>query len=99
MSARIVTVAQQKGGAGKTTVAITLADYPGTVMLPASVLVTGEKPAVMIVEDGKAARREITIGLNDGDRVQVTTGLTGDEAVIAEGKDGVRDSQPVEVVK
>ena len=81
------------------TVAITLTDYPGAVMLPASVLVTGEKPAVMIVAGGKATRREITIGLNDGDRVQVTAGLTGDEAVIAEGKDSVRDRQPVEVVK
>jgi RND family efflux transporter MFP subunit len=80
------------------TVAITLADHLGAVMLPASVLLTGEKPAVMIVADGKAVRREVTIGLNDGARVQVTAGLTGDEAVIAEGKGGVHEGQPVDVM-
>jgi membrane fusion protein (multidrug efflux system) len=81
------------------TVAITLADYPGAVMLPVSVLLTGGKPAVMIVAEGRAVRREITIGANDGDRVYVVAGLTGDEVVIAEGKDTVRDGLPVEVVK
>ena len=81
------------------TVAITLADYPGAVLVPATVLVSGEKPSVMIHVDGKAVRREVTVGLNDGIRVQVTAGLTGDEAVIADGKDGVRDGQAVEVVK
>jgi RND family efflux transporter MFP subunit len=81
------------------TVAITLADHPGAVMLPARVLLTGEKPAVLVVVDGRAIRREIAVGANDGERVQIVAGLSGDETIVADGKDAVRDGQAVEVVK
>ena len=77
---------------------ITLADYPDSLMLPSSALLTGaEKPAVMVVEDGRARRREVQVGLDDGVRVQILSGLDGDERVITEGKSSVRDGQEVEV--
>lgn len=68
-------------------VTILLADFPDALMLPSSALLTGgRRPAVLIVEDGTTRRREVELGLNEGGRVQVIRGLTGDEQVVAEGK-------------
>jgi RND family efflux transporter MFP subunit len=81
-------------------VTITLADYPDALLLPATALLAGSgKPAIMIVKDGKAHRHELELGLNDGARVQVTGGLKGDEEVITDGKNTVREGQPVEIAK
>ena len=78
---------------------ITLADHEDALMLPSSVLITtGGKPGVMVASNGRAERRVIEIGQNDGIRMHVLRGLSDDDQVIAEGKDDVRDGQPVEVV-
>jgi RND family efflux transporter MFP subunit len=78
---------------------ITLADLPDALLLPTSALVpAGDRPAVMVVGAGRAHRQDITIGSNDGIRMQITDGLKGDELVITDGKDLVREGQPVEVV-
>ena len=78
-------------------VTILLADDPDTLMLPASTLLASGKPAVFVVEDGKAHRREVGLGLTEGGRVQVLSGLTGNEQVIAEKLAAVRDGQAVEI--
>jgi RND family efflux transporter MFP subunit len=81
-------------------VAITLADYPGALLLPTSALLPGaDKPAVMIVNDGKARRLEIEVGYNDGARIQVTRGLTGTEEIITDGKNSVREGQVVVIAR
>jgi HlyD family secretion protein len=81
-------------------VAITLADYPDALLLPTSTLLAeGGKPAVMIVKDGKAYRQEVALGYNDGVRIQVNRGLNGDEQIITDGKNTVREGQPVEIAK
>jgi RND family efflux transporter MFP subunit len=77
---------------------ITLADYPDALLLPSTALLTGsEKPAVMVVENGRARRREVQVGLEDGVQAQILSGLDGNEQVIVEGKDAVRDGQAVEI--
>ncbi len=78
-------------------VTILLVDVPDALMLPTSALVPGGKPAVLVVEEGKARRREVELGFNEGGRVQVIRGLTGNEQVIADGKTAVGDGQAVEV--
>ncbi len=79
-------------------VTITLADYPNALTLPTSALVpAGGKPTVMIVKDGVARSCPVTLGINDGIQMQITGGLTGDELVITDGKDSVRDGQPVQL--
>ncbi len=52
---------------------------------------------VYIVRDGKAQRVNVDIGLRDGNRVEITSGLTGNEQVIVPGKDLVHDGTPVQV--
>jgi multidrug efflux pump subunit AcrA (membrane-fusion protein) len=68
-------------------------------MLPVGCLsADGATPTVCVVEDSKARRRPIELGLSQGGRVQVIHGLTGNEQVVADGKTVVRDGQAVEVV-
>ena len=82
------------------TVTIRLLDYPDAMLLPTSTLViSGGKPSVMVVEESKVRRREIVLGHNDGDRMHITHGLRGDEQVITDGKNSVREDQAVEMAK
>jgi len=78
-------------------VTIQLADVPDALMLPTGALVPGGKPAVFVVEEGTARRRDVELGFNEGGRVQVIRGLTGNEQVIADGKTPAQDGQAVEV--
>lgn len=51
---------------------------------------------VYVVEEGKARRVDIEIGIRQGNYVEITKGLTGHEEVIVSGKDLVRDGTPVQ---
>jgi RND family efflux transporter MFP subunit len=81
-------------------VTITLADYPDALLLPtAALLPAGGKAAVLVVGEGKARRREVEVGSNDGARVHITHGLTAEDEVITDGKNIVREGQEVTVVR
>ena len=81
-------------------VTIMLADSPNTLMLPTGALMAGGgKSAVLIVEDGRARKREVELGLNDGVRTQVLRGLSGSEQVITDGTNTVREGQPIEIAR
>jgi RND family efflux transporter MFP subunit len=79
-------------------VTIEFVNIPDALMLPAGALVPGSTPAVLVVEEGKARRRDIELGLKESGRVQVNRGLTGKEQVIADGVAGVRDGQAVTIL-
>ena len=51
---------------------------------------------VYIVEEGKARRVDIEVGVRQGNHVEVTKGLTGHEEIIVSGKDLVHDGTPVQ---
>lgn len=51
---------------------------------------------VFIVEEGQARRVEIEIGVRQGNQIEITKGLTGNEEVIVSGKDIVHDGTPVQ---
>lgn len=51
---------------------------------------------VYIVEEGKARRVDIEIGVRQGSHIEITKGLTGNEEVIVSGKDLVHDGTPVQ---
>ncbi len=69
---------------------------------PGAILVQGEGisneadvPVVYIVANGVVGKRTIATGVGAGTLVEVTKGLQGDELVIVEGKELVRDGQKV----
>ena len=51
---------------------------------------------VYIVEEGKARKVDIEIGVRQGSHVEITKGLTGHEQIIVSGKDLVHDGTPVQ---
>ena len=59
-----------------------------TVPAPAVVRMGG-KATVWVAKDGRAESRPVTTGLESADRVEIREGLTGDERVIASGREGL----------
>jgi membrane fusion protein (multidrug efflux system) len=53
------------------------------------------KPHVFVVADGKAHRREVKLGLEGGERVEILAGLAPDEPVVAEGNAGITEGMPL----
>jgi membrane fusion protein (multidrug efflux system) len=80
-------------------ITIVLANYPDALLLPSvAVLHDGDRPAVMVAEDGKARRVEVEVGLDDGNQAQILGGIDSDTQVILDGNNAVRDGQPIEIV-
>ena len=54
--------------------------------------------SVFVVEEGIARRRSIQTGYSRGEHVEITEGLSGDEAVVTLGQTGLKDGSEVSVV-
>jgi RND family efflux transporter MFP subunit len=67
------------------------------VSVPATaVFRDGARDAVWVVEDGRARRRDVTLGAQGDDRVEVTSGLTVGQAVVVRGADRATEGLQVE---
>jgi multidrug efflux pump subunit AcrA (membrane-fusion protein) len=54
--------------------------------------------AYVFVADGKVARKRVVeLGLEEGDRVQVTRGLTAGETVVTSGQGALKDQGAIKV--
>jgi HlyD family secretion protein len=72
-------------------------EHAGALTLPAAAVVgEGDKTYCVVVADRRAARRPIRVGLNDGARVEVLSGLDGGEVVVSANAAALADGQPVE---
>lgn len=56
-----------------------------------------ENSYVFITQDGKAAKKEIALGLQNTTMVEVSSGIAEGDLVIVEGNFGLEDGAPVEV--
>ena len=54
--------------------------------------------SIFVVEDGVAYRRNVTLGYEEDDRVEVTAGLRANDRVIVVGQDGLTDATPVQIL-
>jgi HlyD family secretion protein len=74
-------------------------EHPEVLTLPVTA-VAGEpgKDYCVAIVAGKAARRPIQVGLSDGTRTEVVSGLDGGEAVVKANAASLTDGQPVDVV-
>lgn len=72
--------------------------HTNTLVVPAAALVT-EKAATAVFKlvDGKARRTPVKAGFNDGQRVEVLSGVTEGETVLVPAKLPLADGQPVKV--
>jgi RND family efflux transporter MFP subunit len=78
-------------------VTIIAEERPDVLSLPESAILRDPagNASCMVAEDGKARRKPIELGLSDGDRVEVVSGLSGSEAVITSDPASLEEGQPV----
>jgi RND family efflux transporter MFP subunit len=70
-----------------------------SLILPVDTLIfRSEGLRVVVVNNGKAELRPITLGHDFGSEVEVVAGLTGDEAVVINPPDSIESGQEVRVV-
>ena len=76
-------------------------DVPGSLTVPPAALVRdGADPTraqAFVVIDGKADRRDVTVGVERPDAVQVTSGLRAGEVVVVDPPAALGPGTPVEV--
>ncbi len=76
--------------------AIALREIPQALALPPQTITTSAKgKSVFIVEQGKAKAVPVHTGITDGQWIEITDGLRGDEDVVVVGKRQLLDESPV----
>ena len=74
--------------------------HADALLVPVEAVVTEKLNAFVFVADGgKAKKTAIKAGFNDGSRVEVLSGLTGNEAVILTGKLALAEGQAINAVE
>ncbi|MGE5293776.1 MAG: efflux RND transporter periplasmic adaptor subunit, partial [Solirubrobacterales bacterium] len=80
---------------------IVVEEHPNVTTLPATAVINEkDKEFCVIVTEGKAVRRPVRIGLSDGTRTEIVSGLEGDEAalsVVKANAASLADGQPVQI--
>ncbi len=77
-------------------VSLKVAEAPDTMSVPASAIVRdGAADTVWLVENGKAVRREVALGAEGQEYVQILRGLEVGDSVVVRGADEVRDGDKV----
>lgn len=77
-------------------VAIDIGTHKNAVLVPASAVVhEGEDTAVFVIENQTAKRREVKTGIENGNRVEILSGVMSGEMVITSGQNGLPDGATV----
>ncbi len=74
--------------------------FDSTLKIPAVAALTGQdgsKSVMVVGADGAAHRKAVTLGIQDGDDVQVTTGLTTADNVVTGGAYGLEEGTKLKV--
>lgn len=78
-------------------VEVIVGTHPDAIQIPIDAVTRLEElQYVYVVNDNKAHRVPVQLGVRSGTRIEVIQGLTGNEQVIVSGKDLVHDDQPVQ---
>ena len=76
-----------------------VASNEGALVIPKRALVLeGVGDTVYVFADGVACRREVELGFEESDFVEVTSGLDGSEQVIVLGQDSLTEGTPIYVL-
>ncbi|HKV46223.1 MAG TPA: efflux RND transporter periplasmic adaptor subunit, partial [bacterium] len=60
-----------------------------------AVMTASSGPVVFIVRDGRAVRRDVTLGDHHDGLIEVIAGIAAGDAVVVQGQDALIDNQPV----
>jgi RND family efflux transporter MFP subunit len=79
-------------------VTLDLEAHPGALTVPTSAVVfEKDKRSVFVVENGKAKKGAVKTGFEGAQWIEITSGLMGNEQVIAVGKENVSNGASVQV--
>jgi multidrug efflux pump subunit AcrA (membrane-fusion protein) len=74
--------------------------HSDVILVPASALVReGEATSVFVAAGEKAQRREVTVGLSDGEHVEILSGVKAGEQVITSNQNGLPDDAAITVAQ
>lgn len=78
-------------------VTLDLVRHPDALRLPVRAIgALGDSPFVFIVADGHLVKKRVSVGINDGQYVEITSGLTGDELVVSAMRPTLSSGEAVE---
>jgi RND family efflux transporter MFP subunit len=78
---------------------IVVEEHPNVLTIPTTAVVKDKDQSYcVVIVSGKAVRRRIEVGLNDGMRTEVVSGLESGESVVKANAASLTDGQPVEVL-
>ncbi|MGD8375982.1 MAG: efflux RND transporter periplasmic adaptor subunit [Acidobacteriota bacterium] len=82
-------------------IAITRQTKQDVVLVPRDAVIRELQRAHVFVksDDGKAVRKDIELGLEEGDHIEVLSGLEGGEQVVIAGQGGLKDGMAVKVIE
>lgn len=84
---------------GFVTVDIVRESRPGAVLLPRQAVLRELQSAhVFVAKNGAAEKRAVTLGLEEGERIEVLSGLKPGERVIVAGQGSLKQGSPVEIL-
>lgn len=70
--------------------------HENTMIVPASsVLISGNENVVYIVEDNRAVKKTVTVGISDGDRIEITAGVKPGDLLVIKGQQLLSHHHPV----
>lgn len=76
--------------------AVVVAVHPAAVVVPASsVLVSNGKRWAFVLEGDKVKRREVVVGVDEGDALELVKGVVAGETIVTAGMDNVSDGTTV----
>jgi len=79
-------------------VSIIVDTHKGTLVAPAAALVVQDGKTFFFTADGKVAKRKpVQLGFDDGDRVEVLSGLDAADMLVVSGQDLLGEGAPVDV--
>jgi multidrug efflux pump subunit AcrA (membrane-fusion protein) len=72
-------------------VALAVEERMDVLTVPSSAVLGFKEKWMFVAEDGKARRREVKIGLDDGTRAEIVDGVTADDVIIVVGQEIVEE--------
>lgn len=72
----------------------------GVLVVPREAVVTlGGRDVVWVVENNRAVIRPVTVGVSDGKKIEIKTGLEAGQQVVISGQDSLQENAVVEIIK
>ena len=79
---------------------IVVDEHANVLSIPSSALVRQDPNVFLVaIDGGQAVRKPVTVGLDDGTRAEILSGLNGDDQIVKAFASSLVDGQRVEILK